>query len=392
MKKSLIIMALLTAASAASAQMTPEAWIGNYPSLPSITDIIAYDKDQRNPDPENTNENLLFDIFIEQVDEVSVKGSEMMSKTANAEMGLQKQKILSEKVPATNVTKGQLSKMSKAEQKRVATKSAMGQLAELGLTPADVAKLQSGKMSKAEQQALVSKVMAKKTGGITMEDIEFMEKQNLSDEERATFMQQSGLAESVTAKMKADQKGRLSQEFIQKLQLAQKEMSEASRLWTEKAELKEMRAYGDSLWQHKYASEYNKLLTERQSLQEKMDGKQWDEAHKTGQTAAEVKALEDKLEANTNALYDTENAFYEEYIPLYHRALGGVLDYIRGTMMSAYRNWKSVNDEAYNQTGDSKWMVSNAQIAVPADAYASVLKMIEDYNLNNAETPFHQAQ
>ena len=68
--------------------------------------------------------------------------------------------------------------------------------------------------------------------------------------------------------------------------------------------------------------------------------------------------------------------------PLYHRALGGMLDYIKGTVMSAYRNWKNVYDKAYKETGEQQWMLGEVQITQPVDYYASFLRAIAFYNKN----------
>ena len=44
MKKVIISILMLTTAVSVKAQMTPEAWIAQFPELPSINQIIAEDK------------------------------------------------------------------------------------------------------------------------------------------------------------------------------------------------------------------------------------------------------------------------------------------------------------------------------------------------------------
>ena len=73
------------------------------------------------------------------------------------------------------------------------------QLAGYGISQKDLARMQSGQMSEAEMAALASKMMEKQTGGLNMRDIQAME--NMTDEERMDYMQQTGLAESTSKKM-----------------------------------------------------------------------------------------------------------------------------------------------------------------------------------------------
>ncbi len=371
---------LLLVSLTVSAQMTPEACIDKYPSLPSIVNLIKYDKDLRNPD-EVKDDNLLMSDFLESVSSVKKQNSEMMAKTAKSEAVSQKNKILSEKISGSNLTAGQFKNMSEAEQKKAAEQIAMNKMKSLGLSQADIAKMKSGQMSEADQQALASKALKQMSGGMSMEDLKFMEK--LTDEERATFMKQSGLAESMTAKMNADKKNnKLSSDLLKRYNLLYKEIGEVTEKWKNKLQLKGTRAYGDSLWTHKYAASYKQFQDEIDKLANMAGGKEWDKTHTKGQTAAEVKEIDAKLKAAKQHLFEVENKFYEEYIPVYHRALGGVLDFVRGTMMSTYRRWKSVNDEAYKQTGESKYMIGDYQIATPASAYAETLDEIKNYSLD----------
>lgn len=53
MKKVFVSILMLTATVSVKAQMTPEAWIAQFPELPSINQIIAEDKAYRNPENED---------------------------------------------------------------------------------------------------------------------------------------------------------------------------------------------------------------------------------------------------------------------------------------------------------------------------------------------------
>ena len=184
MKKIFISIAMLTTAVSVKAQMTPEAWIAQFPELPSINQIIAEDKAYRNP--ENEDPEIPLKDFLESVEGVMESGAETMGKIGGSDLNHYKNVLYKEKVPGTNVTKGQMAHMSKDQQERVAKQAMKGQLAQYGLSEADIKKMQSGKMSKAEQQALANKMMKNMTGGMDMNDVKFM--QNMTDKERVQFM------------------------------------------------------------------------------------------------------------------------------------------------------------------------------------------------------------
>ena len=149
------------------------------------------------------------------------------------------------------IGKRYLAQMSKDQQERVAKQAMKGQLAQYGLSEADIKRMQSGKMSQAEQQALANKMMKNMTGGMDMNDVRFM--QNMTDKERVQFMQMSGLAESTTAKMKEDmKKSKVSQATAKRVMAAVKEMEFTTKRVTEHEELTHVMHYGDSLWNRKY--------------------------------------------------------------------------------------------------------------------------------------------
>ena len=385
MKKILFSIVMLTTAMSVKAQMTPEAWIAQFPELPSINQIIAEDKAYRNP--ENEDPEIPLKDFLESVEGVMKSGAEMMGKIGESDLLHYKNVLYREKVPGTDVTKGQMAHMSKDQQKRVAQQAMKGKLAQYGLSEADIKKIQSGKMSKADQQALTSKVMAHMTGGMTVDDMRFM--QGMTERERAQFMQQSGLAESMTAKIKEDmKKSKVSQATAKRIMGAVEEMEHTTKHVTEHKDLTHIMNYGDSLWNRKYKAKDEALHKRLGQLAAKLEELWVGQADGGKDNRAAMKAIEAQAKQVKLEIWENENAYYEEYIPMYHREIGGLLGYVKGTMMSAYRSWKSAYDQAYKETKEAQWMLSEAQITQPVEFYAGFLGAIANYDVKvSGKTP-----
>lgn len=385
MKKMLFSIVMLTTAMSVKAQMTPEAWIAQFPELPSINQIITEDKAYRNP--ENEDPEIPLKDFLESVEGIMKSGAEMMGKIGEGDLLHYKNVLYREKVPGTNVTKGQMAHMSKDQQERVAKQAMKGQLAQYGLSEADIKKMQSGKMSQAEQQALTNKVMAHMTGGMTVDDMRFM--QGMTDKERIQFMQMSGLAESTTAKMKEDMKNsKVSQTTAKRIMGAVEEMEHTTKHVTEHKDLTHIMHYGDSLWNRKYKAKDEALHKRLGQLAAKLEELWVGQADGGKDNRAAMKAVEAQAKQVKQEIWENENAYYAEYIPMYHREIGALLDYVKGTMMSAYRSWKSAYDQAYKETKEAQWMLSEAQITQPVEFYAGFLGAIADYNVKvSGKTP-----
>lgn len=373
MKKVLLLLTL-TAVVSAKAQMTPEAWIASMPDLPSINQIIAEDKAYRNPD--NEDPEMPLKDFLEAVDEAMKSGGEAMGKVGSADLNHYKNVLYKEKVDGTNVTKGQFAHMSKDQQEKVAKQAVKGKLSQYGLSEADIKKMQSGKMTKADQQALVNKVMAHQTGGMTADDMKFM--QGMTDKERVEFMQMSGLAESTTAKIKEDmKKAKVSQATAKRIISAVEQMEFTCKRVSEHKDLTHVMEYGDSLWSRKYEPSIVTMRKKFPPLAAK-----YEELWQKGAPKSQLQAVADQIHQIKINIWECENKFYEEYVPLYQREIGGLLNYIKGTMMSAFRSWKAAYDQAYKETKEARFMLSEAQITQPVEYYASFLRAIASYNKN----------
>ena len=353
------------------AQLTPEAWIASFPGLPSISQIISEDKAFRYPD--NKDPEIPLKDFLDSVEGVIASGSAALGKIRESDDLRYKNGIYAEKVPGTNVTNEQLAHMSREQQQKVAKNAAAGTLAQYGLSEADIKKMQSGKLSKAEEEAIANKMMQNMTGGMSVDDIKFME--NMTEKERVEFMQLSGLAESTQAKSAADKKTKkVSSATARKIETAMKEVEFTTRRVREHAELSAVVAQGQKTWEQKYEAKDNALFEEINPLAAK-----YEELYNKQASKGELEEVANKILQVKREIWENENAFYAEYIPLYHRAVGDMLDYIRGSMMSSYRNLKGAYDAAYKETGNPQWLLGESQITLPAEYYGFFLGAIADY-------------
>jgi hypothetical protein len=123
----------------------------------------------------------------------------------------------------------------------------------LGLSQADMVKLQSGNLSEAETLALMGKVMATQTGGLTEKDIEAMS--HMTEEQRKDFMQESELVGvSISAKMAADKgkraKNKQEYQLITKLQALESQIKAVTDDFRNKEN--QIRQAGYALYERNY--------------------------------------------------------------------------------------------------------------------------------------------
>jgi len=350
---------MATAAIGTYAQVTGENWISSYPGLPSVADLIAYDKDVRSPD-ENKRENPLMTNFLQTVEDVMQKNSKVVGSTVSSELQQKAGAQVDDALRGTGLSAEQIAQMSEEQQQAVARQMIAGQLAGLGLSQGDLARMQNGQMSEADQTALASRMLQQRTGGVSIEDIQRM--QSMTDEQRAAYMQQRGLAGKAPAQSKQG-----SSAIATQIMQAQTKLSEAATHYTNIIQLKETKAYGEALWRDKYATTYQQLHKEKGRLLS------------LSEDGADVSA---EYEANERKIYETENSFYAEYIPRYHKDLSSVLSFIRNTYMTASRDLKNAMDQAYKQTGESRYKISEGEITIPARLYGEALLLIQDYQIS----------
>ena len=371
MKKIIITLFALAMMLPAKAQMTPEAVMGMTPDLPSTAALLNYWKNHNDPfHNEYPNSDLLGE-FMEAWNAANDQIQDMQEKTLAPGM---KKNAMAGLVAGTNKTAGEVANMSEAEAKALAMSTMKGRISSMGLSQADFAKLQGGNLSDEEAMAMASKVMAKQTGGLTAKDIEAMS--HMSDEERAAFMQESGLGESMTAKMNADKGKRASSQkqyqlATELISLGQKEHS----LQQKAIEMIESaKKEGVALFDRKYRkadAEYQAQISRANFEAEEAI------------SAADVKAAQARLRAAQSGWFNNMSRFYAEYIPMYRDAVAGAMDCCRAQLLPVKRQHKEVMEKLYALTRSAEYALSDS---VPFEAsymYFELSEKITEFELED---------
>ena len=373
MKKIIITLFALAMMLPARAQMTPEAVMGMTPDLPSTAVLLNYWKNRNDPF-HNEYPNLdLLNEFREAWNAANDQIQDMQEKTLAPGM---KKNAMAGLVAGTNKTAGEVANMSEAEAKALAmstmSTTMQGRLSSMGLSQADFAKLQSSNLSDEEAKAMASKVMAKQTGGLTAKDIEAMS--HMTDEERAAFMQESGLGESITAKMNADKGKRASSQKQYQLVTELTALGQKEHALQQKAigMIESARKEGVALFDRKYrkADEQHSEEMHRAALElEDAIGE------------AAYKAALARLNAAQSAWFNNMSQFYAEYIPLYRDAVAGAMDCCRAELLPVKRQHKAVMEQLYALTRSAEYALSES---IPFEAsymYFELSEKITEFEL-----------
>lgn len=371
MKKIIITLFALAMMLPAKAQMTPEAVMGITPDLPSTAALLNYWKNNNDPFHNEYPNSDLLNEFMKAWNAANDEIQEMQEKTLAPGM---KKNAMAGLVAGTNKTAGEVANMSEAEAKALAMSTMKGRLSSMGLSQADFANLQRSDLSDEEAKAMASKVMAKQTGGLTAKDIEAMS--HMTDEERAAFIQESGLGESITAKMNADKGKRASSQKQYQLvteltSLGQKEHS----LQQKAIEMIEYaRKEGVALFDRKYRkadAEYQAEISRANVEAEEAI------------SAADVKAAQAHLDAALSAWFSNKSRFYAEYIPMYRDAVAGAMDCCRAQLLPVKRQHKEVMEKLYALTRSAEYALSDS---VPFEAsymYFELSEKITEFELED---------
>ena len=371
MKKIIITLFALAMMLPAKAQMTPEAVMDMTPDLPSTAALLNYWKERNDPFRDEAPDSYILDEFREAWNAANDQIQDMQEKTLAP--GMQRN-AMAGLVAGTNKTAGEVANMSEAEVQALAMSTMTGRISSMGLSLADFSKLQGGNLSDEEAMAMASKVMAKQTGGLTAMDIEAMS--HMSDEERAAFMQESGLGESMTAKMNADKGKRASSQKQYQLvteltSLGQKEHSlqqEAIGM------IESAKKEGVALFDRKY--------------------RKADEQHRE-EIGRAVVVLEDaigeaaynaalaRLNAAQSAWFNNMSLFYAEYIPMYRDAVAGAMDCCRAQLLPVKRQHKEVMEQLYELTQSAEYALSDSVPFEASNMYFELSEKITEFELED---------
>lgn len=375
MKKIIICVAMLFFSIAAFAQMSPEAIMDQVPKMPSVEEMIRYYRETTAPITQNktvTQPNLFSD-FMEALKAAKERVQESNDKYAEAYA----QKVKAGKVTGTNLTVEQASNMSDAELEQVAMKKAQSMMGGVGLSAADMAKLQSGNLSEAEQAAMVNKIMQNQTG-LSAADVQKM--QNMTDEQRAAYMQQNGRMDAVNAKMAAN-KGKLQKDqtvanLLTELNKNGKYMASFANLFAEKGE--NTKKAGLALYDKKYRKTMENL--QAALAQAYKDGAGSEKY--TEEEAPKVEAANRRAEGITNNMHKTMCEFYGEYIPMWRSHVVNIMNICKTDYLSAARKQKEITDKLYSLTKEAQYANGDIYPFQAASAYLDLSEEITDYELD----------
>ena len=378
MKKIIVMAALVAANLLAYAQMTPEAIMGSVPTMPSTAQMLNYYRVANNPNGNGAPSNNVISNFLEaweaarkNIDENNPTGDNIEHKIRNSKVG-----------SGIDKTVDEVENMSEAEQEAMAMAAINKRMASYGLSQADLAKMQSGNLSEAEQQALVNKMMAAQTGGMTTRDVQAM--QNMSDEERMEYMQMTGLAESGSKKIKENQPKLAASQRRADLLMEGQKIDQQMKELTDKilmSKKKEAREAGMKLYKQKYKAQYDQLETA--ALNEIKGPCGWEKY--TQEDRPKVEASCARLEAVRKQQYDLMCRFYSEYIPMWRNSVMGRMDMARAQLMPLAKQREKIGKELYEMGHEASYAAYDIYTFIAANTYFDLSRDVVDFELNFSE-------
>lgn len=373
MKKILITLVAAALAVPAMAQMTPEAVMGMTPDLPSTAALLGDWRAANSPGDVDVPDSDVINKFMEAWNRANDQIQDMQAKTLAPSL---QRSAMGGKVAGTNKTVSQVAGMSEAEAKAMAMSGLSSRLSSMGLSQADFAKLQGSDLSEEEAKAMASKVMAAQTGGLTAKDIEAMS--NMTEEQRAEFMKDSGLGASMTAKMNAGRGQRASNQKQYQL------VTEMSRLGQEELRLQnkaqEMiesaKKEGIALFDRKYRKT-------DEAMQEEIHLAVLAEEDTAGKGEAAHKAAMARVKAACIQWFEYRSKFYAEYLPSYRNAVAGAMDCCRAELLPVQRQRQDIQEQLYALTQSAEYALSENIPFNAAYLYFELSEKITDYNLDS---------
>lgn len=189
------LLVAISATSTVNAQMTPEAVLGLRPTdTPSVEQIAQHSSDY----------NKYVDEWITNL----AKGIEQCEQSLNKTMGNVELHARNDankaarQLGASNMheLEVKLNSMTPAQRKKWAMAQASKRAASYGF---DLSKVHEG-MSEQEIREQANQAMAHNTGGLTIDDMEFIYKHKLNAKETQDFLKAAGIDESVMEKINAN--------------------------------------------------------------------------------------------------------------------------------------------------------------------------------------------
>jgi len=363
MKKFFVSVLMLMTAVGAKAQMTAEAIMALMPEMPTLAEMIQYQKDIMDPDKDDP-ENL-YVPFYEALDAAKEKAHEGGQKALGGSIA---HKALESRVGKYKARDFQ--NMSDAQREKAGKEMANDRLKGMGLSDADIARMQSGNLSEAEEQALANKIMKNMTGGMNVKDVQFM--QGMTDKERAQFMQQSGLAESGKAKIKENQaKQKKDARMVKEGQdLARYDRQATEIINKIYKQIEDAATAGRELYDSKYRRRLDAI--HERSLP-------WIAKQESG-TDKEVKEAGAKLSALGMEAFGIECEFYEKFLPTWRAAVVRGMEICHSELLPLMQEKKIVTDKLYEQTKSAEYAEGAVFPIMAAMDYLDIPDYLDKYD------------
>ena len=366
MKKILVSLALVLFMSiGVYAQLTPEGVMATLPDIPTAAQMIDFADGKANSD--------LYVDFHAKLNDAQKQCQEMMDKATASLAHDVKSQAMKEKVPGTNVSVAQAKNMSKSGLQALAKAAAMGRVASMGVSAADLQSAQNGTMS---EEDLASSILAQRTGGLTMKDLEAMS--NMSDEEKIEFMQNSGLSASTQAAAARNSKASAGKaeltSVMQKITSLQERIAELTQKSIRLRE--EGDAFGKDLYAKDYKGKIEPLQEEFRALSVFVGGGE------NGTATEEAKGREAgaRIDAINEQIDGFMHDFYSKAIPVWRNAVIASMDVYRAEVLPLQYELKEAYAKAYELTGSHEYMGGDQLPFSAAFSYLESAGYIDNYN------------
>ena len=372
-RKFFLAVAWLTMTVSVSAQTTAEAIMALLPKLPTEAEMIRYQKETSAPQHLNISVTQpdLYNDFYDALKVANEKANTKMEKVGESV----KAKTMNSKAAGTEYTVSQVQGMNQSQQEAMAQQALAKKLGSVGLSMSDLANLQNGEISEAQAQAMASKMVSQMTGGLTMQDIQAMEK--MTDKQRAEYMQKSGKGQAVSAKIAKDkpnldrqkQQYELSQKF---LDCGKRELAFQNKMTNKYTEATKA---GKELYNREYKARIDACeATMQQAIKEGAFSEKYSEADRP-----KVMAAGKKYNAANEQAWQIMCDFYARYIPMWRNTVLSCMNMCKSEYLSLMNETKAVTDELYSLTQDAGY--ANGDIYPPRAglAYLEQPEKLEDY-------------
>lgn len=379
MKKLLTTAMLLASAAGASAQFTAETIMGMLPKLPTEAEMIRYQKETSAPQfmEMKVTQPDLYNDFAGAMNDAEEKVKDGMEQLGNS----LKDKMMGSKIAGTEYTVEQVAGMSEDELQGLAQDKLSSTLGGLGLSVGDISKLQDGEITEAEAQAMAGKIMQKKMGGMSMQDLQKLEK--MSDKEAMEYMQKLGMAQRLGTQIAQDKPKLDKNARIAKLNLQLNELNPLEQAIHDKlfAMPKKAKEEGQKLYDSSYKAKIDGFeATMQQAIQEGAFSEKY-----TEEESPQVMAALKKYQKAEEQAWQTMNEFYAQFIPQWRKMVLASMEVCKSELLPLQKERKAIMDELYSITQDASHAMGDTYPPIAGALYLEQAKNIGEYPTSFAD-------